>query len=235
MDRPKADLLPRVENTRAKKNVVKFDIDEIGEHFTSAISEIGSFFDVADSFIKENRCDEANYIFRTQVVMLESAFDFYLHELLKYGLNQIFTENWPQTEKYKNILMRMETVDAALKCNDDEWFLEFVNDNYAKSTLTSYDAVHELIRLLDLDFSDIANRTFYERGSSEKPQDKFKRRINELYNRRNAIAHQYDREHRDASANAISEPEVRAFLNDTVAIVNAINTVVSEKDNSISV
>ena len=39
-------------------------------------------------------------ILRSQVVFLDSAFDFFMHEATKYGMVQIFQGIWEKTEKY---------------------------------------------------------------------------------------------------------------------------------------
>ena len=132
MEERNLDLMPRQEETREKisstSNIVKFQLDEIEEHFDENLQYIQSQFDIADELLQSAREEEARNIWSSQIVFLESAFDFYLHELTKFGLSEMFVGNWDKTEKYNNLSVRMSIVDKALNAREDtEWFLEFVN------------------------------------------------------------------------------------------------------------
>ena len=63
--------------------------------------------------------------------------------------------------------------------------------------------------------------------------DKLKRRISELYSRRNLIAHQSDRKLHNAEREKISEDEVKEFVEDIKKIVYSIHRAVTEKDKEI--
>lgn len=140
------ELNPSEENIRDLHQplFVKFPLDQIKQHFDSNILEIEAQFDVAESLIHENRRDDAENIWRYQIVFLESAFDFYLHEITKYGLANIFEGQWDKTTKYQNIKIDMELIEQVLHGNaDKEWFAIFVNAMYAKTTLVSFDSVKD--------------------------------------------------------------------------------------------
>lgn len=83
---------------------------------------------MADELVSKNKNEDAKDIWRTQIVFLESALDFYFHEITKYGMDKIFNNDWPQTDKYKNYNLRLEDVLYVIK-NPEEtsWFLEHVN------------------------------------------------------------------------------------------------------------
>lgn len=219
------ELRPREEDTRdkAKIPVVRFPLDKITEHFQENISAVRGQFEVAEELVQGGRTEEGENIWRSQIVFLESALDFFMHELTKYGLCEIHAGNWNSTVKYENIMVRMGVVETAMRDRDsDAWFLDFIDDTYGTVTMASWDTVKDQISLLGMDVMQIAKDAFWEQGSSEKPRDKMKRRLNSLFQRRNMIAHQSDRRHADAQKEPISRETVEEFIADVEKIVAAV-------------
>lgn len=231
MDR-NLDLTPSQENVRDPHQpaVVKFRLEEIKQHFVDNMLEIKAQFDVSELLLNQGKQDDAENIWRYQIVFLESAFDFYLHEVTKYGLSNIFEGRWKKTQKYHNIKIDIELLEKILNddCGDD-WFATFINALYAKVTMVSYESVKDHINLIGLDVSKIADKAFYELGSDERTIDKMKRIVNELFNRRNVIAHQSDRKHANAEKNSITREQVEYFILNIEKIVFAIHEVAIEK------
>lgn len=226
MDGRVLDLLPRLEDTRERQipQILKFELDEIKAHFDEDLSAISSLFTVYKQNEKNDIC--AKLILRSQVVLLESAFDFYLHEITKFGVNKIFEGAWISTEKYKNIIMRLEMVEKIINDEVSEnWFFEFINQYYAKETMVSFESIKDQMNLLGIKIQDIADKAFYEQGSSEPTIMKMKNVVNALYKRRNIIAHQSNRGHEDATYYPISKDQVDKFIVDIEKIVNAIHEV----------
>lgn len=184
MDERNLDLATRNENTRDKfhTQVIRFELNQIMQHFTDTIEAINLQFSVADELLENGKVVEAENIWRAQIVFLASALDFYMHELTKYGLCEIYDEHWEQTDQYRNFQIKMQVIEVALKSGEDiDWFLEYINGYYMKLTMVSYDSIKDQLNLLGIDISAIANRAFYERGSTEKTKNKLKRRLNELF------------------------------------------------------
>lgn len=178
---------------------------------------------MAEELVQGGRTEEGENIWRSQIVFLESALDFFMHELTKYGLCEIHAGSWNSTVKYENIMVHMGVVEAAMRDRDsDAWFLDFINDTYGTVTMASWDTVKDQISLLGMDVMQIAKDAFWEQGSSEKPRDKMKRRLNSLFQRRNMIAHQSDRRHADAQKEPISREAVEEFIADVEKIVAAV-------------
>ena len=226
------ELNPSEENIRDSQQplIVRFPLDQIKKHFDNNILEVKAQFDVAESLINENRKEDAENIWRYQIVFLESAFDFYIHEITKYGLSNIFEGQWDKTPKYQNIKIDMELIEQVLHGNvDGEWFAIFVNNMYAKITMVSFESVRDQMNLIGLKIKKIADSAFYDINSNEKPISKLKRIINTLYDRRNIIAHQADRKHENAEKNSIDRNVVEAFIQDIVKIVEAIHIEAKEK------
>lgn len=226
------DLEPRQEEIREKISpaIVKFQLNEIEEHFDENLQYIRSQFDIADELFQDGREEEARNIWSSQIVFLESAFDFYLHELTKYGLSEMFAGNWDKTKKYNNLSVRMSIVDRALNAREDPgWFLEFVNEFYKEITLVSYESVKDQMNLLGLDLQKVADTVFYERDSVIKTKYKLREVLEMLYCRRNVIAHQSGRRHSDAQREKITKSMVGKFIEDIEKIVREIHKLAKQK------
>lgn len=226
------DLTTRNEDTRDKfhTEVIRFELNQILQHFTESIQAINAQFGVADELCKVGKIMEGENIWRAQIVFLASAFDFYMHELTKYGLCEIYNENWNRTDKYDNLQVSMKVIEIALKSGEDiDWFLEYINGYYQVITMVSYESVSNQLKLLGIDLIRVADNAFYQRGETEKPKYKIKRRLNELFTRRNIIAHQADRAHTDAQVTIITKEIVQDFIYDVEKIVNSIDTEARNK------
>lgn len=95
--------------------------------------------------------------------------------------------------------------------------------------MTTFESVKDQCNLLGIDWMAVAKGAFYQRGATEKTRDKLKRRLNELFDRRNIIAHQTDREHADAQIKSITRESVENFIEDVEKIVTSINEEAHKK------
>ncbi len=232
MEKRKLQLFGRKEETRNKTTplVVRFELEEIKQHYTESIKSICKMFAVVDYLIENNNEEQAKHIMRSQVVFLVGALDFFMHEITKLGLNKIFNNEWEQTKKYSHISVPMSVLnDALIEGEDSDWFLEFVNQQFSTATIVSYESVKDQMNLLGLNMQSIADEVFYDINSREKTIDKLKNRLNGLFNRRNLIAHQLDRNHSNAEKLDIDRSLVEEFINDVNRIVEAISKQISEK------
>ncbi len=226
VDIASVNLQPRLNDTREQKisPMLRFELNEIKQHFEDDLEAICNQFKIYDQLVLESNKQCASLILNSQIVLLESAFDFYLHEVTKFGVTKIFENEWKKTEKYKNITMKLELVEKVIKGETDEnWFFTFVNNNYSSATMVSYESIKDQLNLVGLKIKDIADKAFYENGSSQKTLDKMKSVVDGLYKRRNIIAHQSNRGHRDAEHYEISKDQVNEFINNIRKIVNAIH------------
>ncbi len=226
----KLNLTERAEDVREKHPVVLFALDDIKQHFEENLQVIRSQFETAEYLLENDLKRACEDVWHAQIVFIASALDFYMHELTKYGLCQIFERNWEGTEKYNNINVKMVYVDRVINNEEDEnWFLEYVNSAYAHVTMISVDSMKEQLNLLGIDWKGIADKVFYQEGALEKPEDQFKQILNTLFRRRNAIAHQLDREHADALFKPIDRKTVETFIDNVQKLVEAIHEKAEEK------
>lgn len=232
MEERNLDLATRNEDTRDKfhTRVIRFELDQIRQHFAETVQAINAQFDVADELLKSGKEIEGENIWRAQIIFLASAFDFYMHELTKYGMCEIYNENWERTNKYENLQVNMKVIEVALKSGEDiDWFLEFINGYYRTITMVSYESVRDQLNLLGIKLAHVADGAFFQRGGTENTKNKLKRRLNELFGRRNIIAHQSDRAHTDAQVHGITKEIVQNFIEDIEKIVSSIDAEARNK------
>lgn len=228
------NITTRKEEVKEKNKVYasSIKITEIKERFEESIHYINNLSLVANELVTNGKVQAAEEIWRSQVAFLDSAFDYFLHEIVRYGTSQIFNGDWNQTEQYKSINISMEKLHHVLKNREDStWFPEFICTLYERKCLMGYDTMKEQISLLGLSIELIANKVFPEASVTNKNAE-LKMKISDLYIRRNMIVHQFDRLHSNAQRNNISQIEVEGYLLLIKKIVCVICEEVSTKDAS---
>ena len=225
MDIANSNLEPRKTNTREIKEspILRFELQEIKSHFDEDIEVLNEQLLIYDKLNKDGNTKCASLILNSLIVLLESAFDFYLHEITKFGVTKIFENTWKKTDKYKNIKISIELVEKAINGTaSEDWFYGYINENYASTTMVSFESLKDQLNLIGLEWKKVANECFYEKDSTTKPEDKLKYTINALYKRRNIVAHQSSRKHENAEHYEITKEMVTEFINNIKKIVDSI-------------
>ena len=226
------NLTQRKLNTRDKiqPEVVKFSLDEIKKHFEDSISDIEEQFKMIDLLESKDR-EKIDYILRSQIVFLGGSLDFYFHEITQFGIMQMYDEIWQETKPYKNINIKLGTILGVLKGEkDDSWFIEFINYEYSKISLISYDSIEKAMNMIGLHMYQIANKIYGEEIERKERVIKLKERMNRLCERRNCIAHQFDMFHENAEKKPIHINTVREFIEDAKEIVDVVYELMLEHD-----
>lgn len=226
------NLTQRKLNTRDKiqPEVVKFSLDEIKKHFEDSISDIEEQFKTIDLLESRDR-EKIDYILRSQIVFLGGSLDFYFHEITQFGIMQMYDEIWQETKPYKNLNIKLGTILGVLKGEkDDSWFIEFINYEYSKISLISYDSIEKAMNMIGLHMYQIANKIYGEEIERKERVIKLKERMNRLCERRNCIAHQFDMFHENAEKKPIHINTVREFIEDAKEIVDVVYELMLEHD-----
>ena len=119
------DETSRIENVRPKNPIRSpITISDVRKHFDENLKDVKDKFGLAQNELKAN-LRSAEEIWRSQVVFLESALDFYIHELVKYGLLKIFNGEWPETDKSKKFKVSfpvmLKIIQYPRKCRIVAW------------------------------------------------------------------------------------------------------------------
>lgn len=229
-------LSPRIEEQRNKNDVqlqvVEFNLNQIKSHFDENISNIEQNFEIVDKMIAINEIDKSKNILRSQIVFLESALDFYLHELSKCGMVKIFNGDWPKTDRYNNLKVEMKLIDAAIKNPEScDWLLDYINEKNKKEVYISLDSMRDQLNLLGIEFERVVTNAFSDKSNSEGIPINGKQVIKDLFNRRNEIAHQSDRNHFNSEQNDITKEYVLENIDYVKSIIEAIHNIAISKTN----
>lgn len=228
------ELTPRNTDSRERRPIrtIEFELEAIMNRFNINLTSIKTQFLLADQ-LKDSGNTQYKDVLRSQIVFLDSAFDFFMHEITKYGMNHIFNGTWAKTEKYNNFQIRLGAISEVLKNPEQEnWFLDIVNDSYAEDTFMSADSVIGQLNLIGVKWQNVAEKAFYEQGSSIPTKDKFKNALNSLFRRRNKIAHQADSSHETGEKLEIERSDVEIHINNIEKIVNSIKEEIEHLNNS---
>ena len=228
-------LTPRNEETREQNVIVSpvhFPLTDIKQHFDESMQSVKEQFTVADNLLSEGNAEGCRIIWRSQIVFAESLLDFYIHEMSKYCLFRMFTGEWQKSEKYKNLEVKMSKVEEALSAKEsDEWFFFYFIERFTKDVFISGDRMREQLNLIGISFGEAMHRAFHK--DTVNASDKYGYRlVKQLFDRRNKIAHQNDRDHSSAAQTNITKEFVEQYISDIEAIVNAINDIAKEKDEA---
>lgn len=234
MEERNLELTPRSIGIRDRRvsHTIQFELSAITNRFAYNIRSIKSQFELAEQLKAEGNTQYKD-ILRSQIVFLDSAFDFFMHEVTKYGMVQIFQGVWEKTERYNNFTIRLGEISDILQNPEQEnWFLDIVNDSYAEDTFMSAEAVIGQLNLIGVKWQSVADRAFYEQGSVISTKDKFKHTLNSLFRRRNQIAHQADCLHETGAKIDIERGDVETYIDDIEKIVTAISEEIKNINNS---
>lgn len=226
------ELHERKVDTKDKKitAIIVYQVDEVKKHYDENLGLILKQFSIADQLLKEGKEEDAETIWRTQIVLLSSAFDFFMHEIVWYGLDKIYDGDWSKTEQYQNLLIKLEVLQTIIEDLDNkEWFFDFITNKYKTQTLMAFGDVKDHLNLIGVNVEEVARGAFYKRGCTVTPRNQMKQKLDGLYGRRNHIAHQSDRSERNAERKDVSKEQVEQYIEDVNKIVVSIIAEVKKR------
>lgn len=227
-------LTPRKEGLRAANPItipVKFTLLEIKHHFDESMSSVKNQYSVADYLLNNGDSDGCKTIWRSQVVLAEGLLDYFIHEMSKYCLFRMFTGEWEASEKYASLLVPMKKVEEAISAVESkDWFFSYLNERFSRDVFLSLDSMRDQLNLMGIGFVPVMKRAFPRSTETESKKDGSVA-IQELFLRRNAIAHQNDRSHASAKQSDITKAFVEDYISKIEAIVSAIHDIAEEKAN----
>ncbi|EHK2357029.1 hypothetical protein KCK31_002495 [Clostridium perfringens] len=210
-NRLKSISLERTSETREIKNEIKSDkkLIEILSDFNENIERINSKFEVVNELQKKGLEEAANDILRSQIVLLMSSIDFYIHEIVKYGVIKIFNKEKARTKDYESVIVSIECVEkAVINPESVDWLEESIIVQNKFKSFISLSKMRRALRIISNKkiMDESIRKTSTEIGMSEKV---FKEKLDKLYERRNCIVHQTDRNPLDCRINDIRKEEVQ--------------------------
>lgn len=207
----------RPSNTITFPQIV-FDLQPILDRFNSNITDIRSHFQTADDLLalQPPKQIAAEDIWRSQIVFLDSALDFYIHEIVKYGIIKMFNGEWTESNDYKKMKVRLSfAIDLAQNPNSASMLLEEI-DEMNKYNCFMGKKIKDALKFIDISYRLTST------------QEKL---LIDLYNRRNQIAHQADRIPGQQQKQSITKNYVENFINKIETfVVNTLHPVIVAKN-----
>lgn len=193
-----------------RQPIADADFERIKQNIDNNINDVKSKFPLAT---REMSADlhVAEEIWRSQVVFLDSALDFYVHEVTTYGIVKIFNGEWPETKAFNEKRVSLGFAINLMK-----------NSENAVSLLTE-----EINRLnMQYCFMEYENISSNLKMIGITPDKSLHEKIDNFYKRRNLIAHQSDRLPGQTAKQSITEQNVLDFITLVELFVNDITSKV---------
>lgn len=164
-------------------------------------------------------------------LLISVSLDFYIHEMSKYCLFRMFSGQWDKSEKYALFNVPMSNVEKAIATIESkDWFFTYLNDRFSRDVFISKESMRDQLNLIGIGFSKVMVKAF----PADKQEISIKngsKIVEDLFRRKNEIAHQNDRSHASAKQNDITKEYVSDFLSKIEAIVYSIHEIATETDN----
>lgn len=196
------------------KQVIKISIDlsKIQDDFERNITDIEAKFNLAQS-IYSTSPDSAKDIWRSQIVFLDSALDFYIHEIARYGMSKIINDEWGDTKQFNKFQISMRLAKILIVTPENlNLFMDEIDETNQKSCFMKFENLQRQLHLIGVSII---------KDSINEGQ------IDNLFKRRNEIAHQAD--FTNGVKNNITEQEVRDFIDAVKLLQSKIQTAIVAK------
>jgi len=159
------------------------------EQFKRNIEQVKRIGDLSIS-LKENTPPELDLsdLLRSELVLLMSAFDHFIHEIVRFGMLQSYRGNRAKSEAYKRFPVSMAGVETMVaNAMSEEWLDREIRHKHSWLSFQHPDKVADAIRLV----SDAALWPDLGTRLGRSPED-LKLQLKLLFDRRNKIAHEAD-------------------------------------------
>jgi hypothetical protein len=141
----------------------------------------------------------------------------------------MFLGKWEKSDKYSGIKVPMgEVENAYADLTTKEWFFTFLNGNMSKQVFLSAESMNDQLNLIGIPFNTVKEKTFPKENVNESAR--YGRQVvKEMFDRRNKIVHQNDRDHASAERTEITLELVNKYERQIMDIVEAIYDIAAEK------
>lgn len=162
---------------------------------------------------------------QSQIILLMSALDLYIHDIVKYCIIQKFNGNQTKTKQYKELLIPMQSVELAIQNPESSDLLDEVitSINQYKS-FTSYGKIKnqlEAVGLKSKKFNELVLKTESDFGVSDL--------IEKLRSLRNRLAHQ-DQQSITSLESELTEEKINQYIDFIYQLVQDIHQTIIELD-----
>ena len=162
---------------------------------------------------------------QSQIILLMSALDLYIHDIVKYCIIQKFNGNQTKTKQYKELLIPMQSVELAIQNPESsDWLDEVITSINQYKSFTSYGKIKnqlEAVGLKSKKFNELVLKTESDFGVSDL--------IEKLRSLRNRLAHQ-DQESINSLESELTEEKINQSIGFIYQLVQDIHQTIIELD-----
>ena len=162
---------------------------------------------------------------QSQIILLMSALDLYIHDIVKYCIIQKFNGNQTKTKQYKELLIPMQSVELAIQNPESsDWLDEVITSINQYKIFTSYGKIKnqlEAVGLKSKKFNELVLKTESDFGVSDL--------IEKLRSLRNRLAHQ-DQESINSLGSELTEEKINQYIGFIYQLVQDIHQTIIELD-----
>ena len=162
---------------------------------------------------------------QSQIILLMSALDLYIHDIVKYCIIQKFNGNQTKTKQYKELLIPMQSVELAIQNPESsDWLDEVITSINQYKSFTSYGKNKnqlEAVGLKSKKFNELVLKTESDFGVSDL--------IEKLRSLRNRLADQ-DQESINSLGSELTEEKINQYIGFIYQLVQDIHQTIIELD-----
>lgn len=225
------DLTREEETIDIERNIIPdANAIKIIENFNLTINNIEKKFELVEELRNNGQLEIMNDVLRSQVVFAMSNLDYYMHEIVKYGILSIFRKERAATKSYEGFAVTLSCVERAISNIESiDWLEEWINLKHKSNTFMDPKKIKDafsLITTIDI-FKKVAEKMSTDELKLTKSD--LSNKMSDIYKRRNSISHQSDRDESTGMLNEIDE----AFVKDVIYtiknfVLHAHNEIVND-------
>lgn len=173
-------------------------------------------------FENQVKAIDISEILRAQYVLLISAFDYYIHDVVREGMVKIFSGVNPENDNYNNFTISLNVVRLILATDDTNVRRQLLDNEIRKiNSKQSYQAPTSVEKALRL----IAIKSIWSKVGAELSlsAEDVTKKLGLIVNRRNKIAHEADIDTITNNKTTIDRQtliEVKDFITKVVAAID---------------
>ena len=203
-------------------DLAPLDLDKTAARFKSSLIEISEYSMLAQK--QDVKPNTKENLYRSQIIMIVSSFDSFLHELAKVVVLCMYNGQWNRkTDAYTEIEEALKSSRGLL---DKSKLIEETHERIKTHTYYNISKKPEegieycLFSLMGLNREHVIINSNLINGVTSDYE--FKKRIRTIAGRRNSIAHNYDRDNSSLDKTVIDKSVAEKAVSDIKKIVDSI-------------
>lgn len=206
---------------KKKITIASTALQDIKGNFDACVEDIRDRFQYVELLDDPNEIRVGEDILRYQLVSIESLLDYYVHQIIMYGLKKMFNEEWQRTSAYKKINVPLEKVEYAVQHPElTDWIEEIITEHDSKDCRMSATGLNTGLKLIGVNLKQLVRQIGFNNFND------FESKLQEVYKRRCDIVHHADIDNSTNSKRPIAKDEITECINFIVQLCDEIYATV---------